>query len=75
MAQGETDLEMAERHVVEAEARIERQKQIIAEMERDNHPEAAERARDLMATFCRTIELMRAHLAELRASNRALRNS
>jgi hypothetical protein len=61
--------------MLRCEARIERQKQIIAEMERDNHPEGAERARDLMAIFCRTIELMRAHLAELRASNRALRNS
>src|SRR5689334_12085011 len=68
MRPGETDLDRAKRHVAEAEAHVARQKQIIDEMERDDHPEAAERARNLLATFCRTLEVMRAHLAELRAS-------
>jgi hypothetical protein len=45
------------------------QKQIIAEIERDNHPQAAETSRQLLATFCETVELMRAHLAELRDSS------
>lgn len=69
MPRRETDLDLAQRHVAEAEVRIERQKQIIAEMERDNHPQAAETARQLLATFCETVELMRAHLAELRDSS------
>jgi hypothetical protein len=38
-------------------------------MERDNHPQAAEMARQLLATFCETADLMRAHLAELRDSS------
>ena len=41
----ETYLDLAQHHVAEAEARVARQKQIINDMERDNHPEAAERAR------------------------------
>ncbi len=37
----ETLLEMVERQIAECEARIARQKAIIEEMDRDNHPNAA----------------------------------
>lgn len=69
MSPSETVLDLAQRHLSEAEARTERQRQIIAEMERDNHFEAARRARDLLATFCQTVKALRAHIANLQASD------
>jgi hypothetical protein len=64
------DLDLAERHVAEAEARVKRQEQIVAEMTRDKHLEAAARARAVLATFCETLTLMRSHLATLRRYSR-----
>lgn len=49
-----SDLAMAERHVVEGEARIERQRQIILKMDHDHHPAAAAMARVLLKTLCQT---------------------
>lgn len=62
----ETALAMAERHVREAEARIARQAEIIAEMERDNHPEAAAVGRGVLATFQNTLEALRDHFSLVR---------
>jgi hypothetical protein len=61
-----SDLELAERHVAEAEIRVTRQEQIISEMERHKHFGVAARGRDILATFNATLELLRAHLAVLR---------
>jgi hypothetical protein len=61
-----SDLAMAERHVVEGEARIERQRQIILKMDQDHHPAAAAMARVLLKTLCQTLENMRTHLALIR---------
>jgi len=64
-----SDLELAERHVVEAEVRIARQQQLIDRMERDKHPEVAARARAILVTFNATLELMREHLELLRSTS------
>jgi hypothetical protein len=54
--------EMAERYVREGTIRVERQRQIQAEMERDNHPPAAETAQRILATTEISLRLSRAHL-------------
>ncbi len=59
-------LAVAQRHVAQGEERVERQKQIVAGLERDHHPAAAERARVVLATLAQTLALMRSHLAALR---------
>ena len=69
MSDGEDLLAMCERHVAEGEARVARQQEIIAEMERDGHTETAARARNLLATFCDTLALARHHLEIERAKN------
>ncbi len=61
-----SDLELAERHVAEGEARVIRQQRIISEMVRDKHFGVATRGRAILATFNATLELLRSHLAELR---------
>lgn len=55
-------LEMAERHVREADARVARQIELIAELERDQHFEAARRGRELLATLTDTLNIARRHL-------------
>lgn len=47
----EQHLAQAEGHVTLGERHIARQKEIVAEMERDGHVDGAETARDLLATF------------------------
>jgi len=47
----ERHLAQAETHVVQGESHLARQKEIVAELERDGHEEAAQAARDLLATF------------------------
>jgi hypothetical protein len=64
VAQPETGLEMARRHVAEGEARCARQREIIAEMVADNHPNAAVVARQVLATLETTLTLMRDHLRQ-----------
>ncbi|WP_207537653.1 hypothetical protein [Sabulicella rubraurantiaca] len=58
----EDALAMAERHVREGEERVARQRAIIEEMERDNHPKAAEIGRSTLQVLLSTLELMRGHL-------------
>ncbi|WP_207540697.1 hypothetical protein [Sabulicella rubraurantiaca] len=58
----EDSLAQAERHVREGEERVTRQRAIVEELERDNHPEAAALGRATLETFLATLEQMREHL-------------
>ncbi|MDO9712490.1 hypothetical protein [Paracraurococcus lichenis] len=66
MALPENALTQAERHVREGEKRVARQISIIEELDRDNHPEAAARARAMLETLRETLELARAHVQRAR---------
>jgi hypothetical protein len=65
MTQQQTLLEMAQRHVVEGEARVAHQTALVAELARDGHNTA--RADALLATLKNTLHLMRDVLARERA--------
>lgn len=67
MEAADDPLAMAERHVREAEARIARQEETIAEMDRDDHPRAAATGREVLEMLRKTRDLMRGHLESLRA--------
>lgn len=54
-------LAQTERHVAEGEQRIVRQREILRELERDAHADAAARARELLAKFEETLAL---HIAD-----------
>jgi hypothetical protein len=58
----EITLAKAKRHVVEGEQRVTRQRAIIVEMDRDDHPNAAIVARELLGTLDTSLDLMREHL-------------
>jgi hypothetical protein len=58
----ETPLEQAQRHVVEAEARVAHQTALVAELTRDGHETTA--AELLLSTMQETLLLMRARLAD-----------
>jgi hypothetical protein len=58
----ETPLEMAQRHVVEGEARCTQQVEILREMITDNHPAAAKAAEQRLATLEDTLGAMCEHL-------------
>jgi hypothetical protein len=60
MADEETKLEQARRHVREAASRIAEQRARIAELERDGHDVA--RSRALLATMEDSFRLMQEHL-------------
>jgi|tagenome__1003787_1003787.scaffolds.fasta_scaffold20535480_2 hypothetical protein len=47
----EKHLALAEVHVAQGEGHIARQREIVAKMERDSNVDAAETARQLLATF------------------------
>jgi hypothetical protein len=51
----------AERHVAESKQRIVRQREVLRELERDAHADAAARARELLAKFEETLAL---HIAD-----------
>lgn len=61
--QPEDPIAMAERHIREGEARVARQLGVIEELDRDNHPEAAATAREMLAALQHTLDLMREHLS------------
>jgi hypothetical protein len=65
MAQQESLLEMAQRHVAEGEVRVARQTALVAELARDGHNTA--RAEALLATLKNTLYLMCGVLARARA--------
>ncbi len=54
-------LALAERHVAEGERVVARQREIVAELERDGHDAAAAQARQLLAQF---EELLALHVAD-----------
>jgi hypothetical protein len=58
----ESPLSQAQRHVLENEQRVARQRDIIAEMDRDEHPKVAAKARRLLETMEETLRLARQHL-------------
>jgi hypothetical protein len=58
----EDPLQQAERHVRQFEENVRRQRDILDEMERDKYPEAAERARAVLATYEESLRLGREHL-------------
>jgi hypothetical protein len=62
----ETLLKKAERHVVEGEARVARQREILTRMVEHNHLNAALSARALLATMEHSLQLGREHLDRLR---------
>jgi hypothetical protein len=47
----ERHLALAEAHVIQGVGHLARQREIVAELERDGHADAAQNARDLLATF------------------------
>jgi hypothetical protein len=53
---------MAQRHVREGEKRVARQERIVAELDRDNHPEAAALGRKVLGTMHASLDLMKLHL-------------
>jgi hypothetical protein len=53
-------IEEGKRHLREGEARVARQKELIAELERDGHETA--QARDLLASFEATLEAQHHHM-------------
>jgi hypothetical protein len=62
MSQSEDHLAQAERHVREGEKHVAHLLAIIEQLEADGHPRAAERARTILATLRRSLELARNHL-------------
>jgi hypothetical protein len=60
-------LHEAERHVAQGDRLIERQKEIIAELQRDDHPKAYALAVAVLDAFMRTQEQHVRHLDHLRA--------
>jgi FixJ family two-component response regulator len=63
VAIGETELEMVERHVREAERHVLRQRQIIEQLLEGHHSTAL--AEQLLTEFEQTLHDHRAHLARL----------
>ena len=61
-AHHETAVEMAQRHVREGEKRIARQEAMVAELDRDNHPEAATLGSKVLETMRSSLDLMKRHL-------------
>ena len=66
MTQLEDPLAQAERHVREAEERIARQQEIIAELDRDGHERTAAQARQLLTAFEQTLDLAHDHVRRQR---------
>jgi hypothetical protein len=54
MSDQESSLSQAQRHVLENEQRVARQRAIIVEMDRDKHPQVAAQARRVLETMERS---------------------
>ena len=65
MAQPETLLQKARRHVREGEDRIERQEATVAKLEKDNHEQAATMAKGVLAIMRASLDLMKRHLRQI----------
>jgi hypothetical protein len=61
----ETELEMVQRHVHDGEKRVARQMDMVAELERLHHEEAAALGRELLAVMRRTLDLAKHHLHDI----------
>ena len=64
MAEAETALQMAARHVPEQEARVSEQEQLITRLLREGHP--TDQAEDMLVEMCNLLDDMRDHLERLR---------
>jgi hypothetical protein len=64
MAEAETALQMAARHVAEQEARVSEQEQLITRLLREGHP--TDQAEGMLAEMCNLLDDMRDHLERLR---------
>ena len=65
MAEGETELQMVQRHVRQGEAHVARQHEIVAELRERGHP--TDMAVVLLGEFEDLLRLHEAHLARLEA--------
>jgi hypothetical protein len=63
MAEAETALQMAARHVAEQEALVSEQERLIAHMRREGHP--TDQAEGLLVEMCNLLDDMRDHLERL----------
>jgi hypothetical protein len=62
LSQPEDALVRAERHVRQAEEHVAHQAAILEELVRNGHQRAVPRAREVLATLQRSLELAREHL-------------
>jgi uncharacterized coiled-coil protein SlyX len=69
MAEAETALQMAARHVAEQEARVSEQEQLITRLLREGHP--TDQAEDMLVEMCNLLDDMRDHLERLQQKPRA----
>jgi hypothetical protein len=58
----ESSLDMARRHVAEAETRCTRQRELLRRIDADKHPAAAKIAQQLLTTMETTLSVMLDHL-------------
>jgi hypothetical protein len=65
VAQGETELQMVQRHVREGEAHVRRQREIVTEMSGRGAEEAI--AIDLLQQFLDVLRMHREHLARIQS--------
>ncbi|MBX6745169.1 MAG: hypothetical protein IRY87_24305 [Acetobacteraceae bacterium] len=68
MSHSEDHLAQVERHAREGERHVAHLHDIIGQLEADGHPRAADRARTVLATIRRSLELARDHLRVERAA-------
>ena len=64
MAEAETALQMAARHVAEQEARVREQEELIARLRRQGHP--TDQAEGMLAEMINMLDAIRDHLERLR---------
>jgi hypothetical protein len=74
-AETEPPLEMAQCHVREGLARVLRQEQIVAEIDRSAFPDLYAQSIEVMTTLRRTLELQKAGVTILHAADQAVRNT
>lgn len=66
----EDPLEMERRHIVEGQARIDRQEEIIRQLVEGGTPALAITARQVLLTFRQSLALSKARLADLEQQER-----
>jgi hypothetical protein len=64
MAEAETALQMAARHLAEQEARVSEQEQLITRLLREGHP--TDQAEAMLAEMINMLDAIRDHLERLR---------